>query len=1164
MRKLGLVLMLLLTALLGAAQPTYIMGNQTVTECRAFFEDSGGNPIAPGNYNNNENFTFVILNPQATQIIMTFQSFCTEIFAGGFGDRLRIFDGPDTNGVLLGSFSGPNVIFPPLVATSGAMTIHFQSDLSVTCTGWNAYWYSIVPPPVPPTITQITASCLTNTIDVVLDSSVHCDSVYASAFVLSGAPARTIVGAQALNCVNNRTNTLRLTVNTAFSDCATYGLDWNLNLLDICDSLYTFLINSSFAINNCPLSGSLTASDDSICIGECVLLTAAGIGGDCNYTYSWSNGLPPTAGPHLVCPPPGTTTYTVIINDGAGNGPDTLNIPILVTNPPEAGADTLVCLSSAPFNLAGRASPPGGVFFGPGITAAAAGTFNPALANQTQVRIFYSVNGCADSLTINIADVTAGPTAGSCPGGPPFTLGGASPPGGYWTGPYTDSAGNYTPPPTARVDTVLYHFAGCTAQKLVFIDTIAMNKIDTICQSSPPYQLVFNPPGGSWSGVALVDPLAGIIDPQLTLPGDHQLIYNLNGCIDTLNLHIKAIQAGAGFITCPLNAPFNLPAGTPAGGYWTGPGITDSLLGTFNPGINGTGNSQIMLAYNLDGCVDSLQINLVRTNVPADTLRRCITGAAWALNFANTGRGPAGGTWSGPGVNPAGQGSFDPAVAGVGWHRLFYTANNCTDSLWMEVQPVPQLQADTVVCLSTPPFAIQTSYAGGVWSGPGITDTLLGIFNPATAGAGNRRIYQFLFGGCIDSILITVQPIPVISFGGFDTSFCFVNTDYPVPVTPAGGTLTGPGITALNFNPRQAGVGTHWLRYTVGAGDCERTDSLRITVGDSLRLQLFASADTLCYGDSVTLRAQLSGGRPGASLSWQPIGSSDTLHTLLPTVSTWYVVTATDGCSDPITDSIQVFVHPDFVYQQTQIDINCYDSLGTMRIDFAAAAPYRVLWLTNPAVNGPVLQAQQGSYRVLITDTTTGCTRIDTATIIAHDPISANFTPNPNRNSCYDLSEAFLTLIDLSLGAQTGFWDFGDGTIEPYIPGQYPSHQYTDTGRFELRLFVENPAGCSDLAFRSICVVVLPRIYVPTAFTPNFDLTNDRFKVATVGITSLEITVFDRWGLEVYKGSGIDFEWDGTKNGAELPAGAYPYVIFYTDFTNLGRRMQSGVVRLIK
>ena len=80
----------LLLGALAAAQPTYTMANQTVTDCRAFLDDSGANPIAAGNYNNNENFTFVISNPQATQIILTFQSFCTELLL----DRLRVFDGP--------------------------------------------------------------------------------------------------------------------------------------------------------------------------------------------------------------------------------------------------------------------------------------------------------------------------------------------------------------------------------------------------------------------------------------------------------------------------------------------------------------------------------------------------------------------------------------------------------------------------------------------------------------------------------------------------------------------------------------------------------------------------------------------------------------------------------------------------------------------------------------------------------------------------------------------------------------------------------------------------------------------------------------------------------------------------------------------------------------
>lgn len=1161
MRLLRSLLLLMFTSAGLWAQPTYNMGNQTVNDCRAFFEDSGTNPdpAAANNYANNENFTFVISNPTATQIILTFQSFCTELIF----DVLRVYDGPDTNSLLLGTFTG-TTLPPGLVATSGAMTIHFRSDANVTCSGWNAYWYSIVPPPVPPNINQVTASCLTSTIDVVLDAPVHCDSILDSAFVLTGAPLRTIVGAQALNCVNDSTTTFRLTVNSPFSDCATYGLDWNLNMLDECDSLYSFLLNSSFSITDCPLSGSITASDDSICIGECTLLSAAGIGGDCNYTYSWNNGLPPTAGPHQVCPPPSLNSYTVIINDGVGNGPDTLTINVLVTLPPDAGPDTTVCLQSPPFDLQGRVSPAGGVFFGPGITAAAAGTFDPSLAGQPTVAVYYSVNGCADSLLVNVVDVQAGSTQGSCPNGPLLAMTGGVPAGGYWTGPNVDSFGVYTPPAAVGIDTVYYHFAGCAAPKEVYVDSIVMNKIDTICQSSPPYQLVFNPPGGTWFGVALLDSQLGILDPQLTLPGDHVLIYDLNGCRDSLRLHIKAIQAGANLTRCPLGAPFTLPAASPAGGFWSGPGILDSLTGTFDPGVNGAGNSNVVLFYHQDGCIDSIQISLRRSNLSSDTIARCINGGNLALGFATTGRNPAGGTWSGPGVNPAGNGSFNPTTAGIGYHRLYYTANGCTDSVVLWVQEVPRLQADTVVCISTPAFNVQSSENGGLWRGPGISDSLQSLFQPVLAGVGQHRIYQTFAGACSDSMLITVQAIPVISFSGLDTAYCFRDTLVQVNNTPAGGTLSGPGVVGNQFNPRQAGVGAHWLLYTAGTGDCERADSFRVVVGDSLRLQLTTTADTLCFGETAALIAQLSGGLPGRQLRWVSDGSTaDTLR-VTPLLSGWYAVEASDGCSDPILDSVYLFVHPPLTYQANQQTVSCFDSLGVFFVNFAPTAPYRVEWLTNPVVEGQTFRAPQGTYRMRITDTITGCQRTDTIEMIAYPPISANFSLNPNRNGCYDLAEANISFIDLSLGGTTGFWDFGNGVTEPYVFGQYPQQLYTDTGRFTVRLVIENGAGCADVAERTLCVFVLPRILVPTAFTPNADLTNDRFKVVTVGINSLEIFMYDRWGRQVFQANTLDFEWDGTKSGAALPNGVYSYIIYYTDFTSIGRRMQAGSVTLIK
>lgn len=1150
----------LLMGVQARAQPTYIMSNDTVAECRAFFEDTGANTIAAGQYANNENFTFVISNPQASQIILTFQSFCTEMVL----DVLRVFDGPDTNSVLLASLSGPLTTFPPLVATSGYMTLHFRSDQNVTCTGWNAYWYSIVPPPIPPSMDSIRASCQSNFIDITLDSTVHCDSVLASAFTLTGTPARSIVAAQAMNCVNDSTRQVRLTLNTPFNECATYDLDWNLNLLDVCDSLYTFNLLGSFPINDCPLTATASALDDSLCIGQCTLVSAAGLGGDCNYTYQWSHGLPPTAGPHQVCPPAGTTVYTVIVNDGSNNGPDTLQIPILVTTPPEAGADTLVCLQSAPFDLAGRVSPAGGVFFGRGITAAAAGTFRPDSAGAGTHRIYYSVNGCADSLTIQVVDVNSGPAQGSCPGGSPMAMTGFSPPGGTWSGPNISPAGLYTPPAVAGIDTVYYNFAGCSRSKIIYVDSIVMNKIDTICQSSPSYTLSFQPLGGVWSGVALTDPLRGIIDPRLTTAGDHLLVYNLNGCVDTLRLHIKAIDAGTNFITCPLRVPFNLTPGVPAGGYWTGRGITDSLLGTFNPGINGTGNSTVSLYYHLDGCIDSLVVNLVRTNIVGDTLRRCISNGSWSLAPTNTGRAPAGGTWSGPGVNQTGNGTFNPVAAGIGFHRLYYTANGCVDSVVIEVQPVPVLQADTSVCVLTGPFTLQSNYSGGRWSGQGITDSVLATFDPSTAGLGTHLIFQRLTGGCIDSMLVTVTPPPAITITGIDSVVCFRDTTYTLQLTPAAGVLSGNGVVGGAFSPRLAGTGAHWIYYRAGSGPCERTDSFRVEVRDSLRLQLSASADSICSGDPLQLVARLTGGLPSRSLRWQPSGSTSDTLALRPTASAWYVVEATDSCSDVQRDSIYIYVHPEVIYSLTQTQVNCFDSLGTARVNFAPGSPYRVEWLGSPPLLAQEIVARQGTYRVLITDTLTGCFKLDTLVMTSYPAVSANFIPNPNFRGCYDLAEADLVFIDLSNGGATGIWDFGNGITEPYVPGQYPRQLFADTGRFEVSLIIENAAGCASRFSRVICVQARPRILVPNAFTPNRDFTNDRFKVVTVGITSLRITIYDRWGQPVFEGEGLDFSWDGTQNGEDLPNGAYPYVIYYTDFTSGEQRVQKGVVRLIR
>ena len=106
-----------------------------------FFNDSGG---ANGNYSSSENCSFLIQPPCAESITLSFSAFETE---GGF-DVLTVFDGPDANAPILISTSGFNVP-SDITSSGGALFITFVTDGSVTFSGWETTWTSVVPTGAP-------------------------------------------------------------------------------------------------------------------------------------------------------------------------------------------------------------------------------------------------------------------------------------------------------------------------------------------------------------------------------------------------------------------------------------------------------------------------------------------------------------------------------------------------------------------------------------------------------------------------------------------------------------------------------------------------------------------------------------------------------------------------------------------------------------------------------------------------------------------------------------------------------------------------------------------------------------------------------------------------------------------------------------------------------
>lgn len=95
-----------------------------------------GNYLQAGSYYNNMQCSWLIQPIGATNIDLTFEYFETQ--AGG--DFVKVYDGTDASGTLLGSFSG-TTIPSTVTASSGSMYITFTSNGSITDNGFQALYH---------------------------------------------------------------------------------------------------------------------------------------------------------------------------------------------------------------------------------------------------------------------------------------------------------------------------------------------------------------------------------------------------------------------------------------------------------------------------------------------------------------------------------------------------------------------------------------------------------------------------------------------------------------------------------------------------------------------------------------------------------------------------------------------------------------------------------------------------------------------------------------------------------------------------------------------------------------------------------------------------------------------------------------------------------------
>jgi gliding motility-associated-like protein len=270
------------------------------------------------------------------------------------------------------------------------------------------------------------------------------------------------------------------------------------------------------------------------------------------------------------------------------------------------------------------------------------------------------------------------------------------------------------------------------------------------------------------------------------------------------------------------------------------------------------------------------------------------------------------------------------------------------------------------------------------------------------------------------------------------------------------------------------------------------------------------------------------------------------------------------GCGDTTVQSI--IVHPianaQFIPDTT---VGCED----LTVSFTNNSNNATSFLWNFG-DGSSIQSQNpthtyvnpGFYTVtLIVSNIQGCTDtlVQTNLIQVLPRPTAGFTVFPGLIYTED---PFLQLNNTAQNYDTGEYLMGNGAVVDIYTNQY-NYGISDPAEYTITQIVYNDFGCSDTALAYIQILATPTLYVPNAFTPDADGENDSWIPVATAMYSIEVSVFNRWGEEVYTTTDLSKPWDGRYQGKDCPVGVYSWKIVARD-VNQELIIRSGHISLLR
>ena len=426
------------------------------------------------------------------------------------------------------------------------------------------------------------------------------------------------------------------------------------------------------------------------------------------------------------------------------------------------------------------------------------------------------------------------------------------------------------------------------------------------------------------------------------------------------------------------------------------------------------------------------------------------------------------------------------------------------------------------VQLSIPPTVQIVAKKAGIYE-LGITDQ-----SPSSNGCSSKSIPFKLDYTSI--ITIKIDSVP---------PFCSLS-DSPINliVTPTGGKFKGPGITNSDngtFNPSTAGVGKHEIIYEIPQnGSCPSIVEKRIISVLDLKPTIITNTGKtqFCEGDLATLSAPVGMKKYQWLLAGNSVGTLQKLD--IGTGGDFQIkVNDNEGCvaTSPVVKieffkTISVTIEPISSVCGTDypiIPLKGIPSGGVFTIDgvLATTFDYKKLGFGNHKI----LYKLEGALLCLKGS--------------AEQEVIIQDFPKPDLGPDILLGKGNSIILKGFIAQNmTYLWSPATGLDNPANANPVASPAQTT----EYNLTVTSSGGCKGEG--KINIVVYQPLYIPSAFTPNADGTNDLWELKGLDVyPNPEVQIYNRWGNVIFYSKGIYTPFDGTDNNKMLPEGMYIYKI---------------------